>query len=78
MTAKHSASPTSYRAFSHSLGHEDPFPPCWLNVRCVIRHGTFAETNGNGRDAPEAAARVSPIGGVASTRDGRSVWAISV
>jgi hypothetical protein len=54
MTAKHSASPTSYRAFSHSLGHEDPFPPRWLNVRCVIRHGTFAETNGNGRDAPEA------------------------
>jgi hypothetical protein len=36
-------------------GHEDPFPPRWLNVRCVIRHGTFAETNGNGRDAPEAA-----------------------
>jgi hypothetical protein len=35
-------------------GHEDPFPPRWLNVRCVIRHGTFAETNGNGRDAPEA------------------------
>jgi hypothetical protein len=33
-------------------GHEDPFPPRWLNVRCVIRHGTFAETNGNGRDAP--------------------------
>jgi len=32
-------------------GHEDPFPPLWLNVRCVIRHGTFAETNGNGRDA---------------------------
>jgi hypothetical protein len=29
-------------------GHEDPFPPRWLNVRCVIRHGTFAETNGNG------------------------------
>jgi hypothetical protein len=35
-------------------GHEDPFPPLWLNVRCVIRHGTFAETNGNGRDAPIA------------------------
>jgi hypothetical protein len=28
------------------MGHEDPFPPRWLNVRCVIRHGTFAETNG--------------------------------
>jgi hypothetical protein len=36
------------------VGHEDPFPPLWLNVRCVIRHGTFAETNGNGRDAPLA------------------------
>ena len=37
-----------------AMGHEDPFPPLWLNVRCVIRHGTFAETNGNGRDAPKA------------------------
>jgi hypothetical protein len=39
---------------------------------------TFAGATGNGGVAPEAAARVSPIGGVASTRDGRSVWAISV
>jgi hypothetical protein len=31
--------------------HEDPFPPLWLHVRCMIRHGTFAETNGNERDA---------------------------
>ena len=38
-------------------GHEDPFPSLWLNVRCVIRHGTFAETNGNGRDAPIPAFR---------------------
>jgi hypothetical protein len=29
-----------------ALSHEDPFPPLWLNVRRVIRHGTFAETNG--------------------------------
>jgi hypothetical protein len=43
------------------MGHEDPFPPRWLNVRCVIRHGTFAETNGNGRDAPKAAVRM-PLG----------------
>jgi hypothetical protein len=41
-------------------GHEDPFPPLWLNVRCVIRHGTFAETNGNGRDAPIAAIARAP------------------
>ena len=34
------------------MGHEEQFPPRWLNVRSVIRHGTFAETNGNGRDAP--------------------------
>ena len=26
----------------------DPFPPLRLNVRCVIRHGTFAETNAMG------------------------------
>jgi len=41
-------------------GHEDPFPPRWLNVRCVIRHGTFAETNGMGemrRIRPFAASR---------------------
>jgi hypothetical protein len=42
-------------------GHEDPFPPRWLNVRCVIRHGTFAETNGNGRDAPILVLRESSI-----------------
>jgi hypothetical protein len=34
------------------LGHEERFPPLWLNVRCVIRQGTFAGTNGNARDAP--------------------------
>jgi hypothetical protein len=26
----------------------DPFPPLWLNVRCVITHGTCAETNAMG------------------------------
>src|SRR5438309_10496359 len=35
-------------------GHEDPFLPRWLNVRCVIRHGTFARMRRNGRDAPVA------------------------
>jgi len=40
-----------------AVGHEDPFPPLWLDVRCVIRHGTFAETNGNGRHAPIAVPR---------------------
>jgi hypothetical protein len=33
MAAKHSASPTSYRAFFHGLGHEERFPPRRLNVR---------------------------------------------
>jgi hypothetical protein len=33
MAAKHSASPTSYRAFFHGLGHEDQFPPRRLNAR---------------------------------------------
>ncbi len=45
---------STVRSRMSQKGHEDPFPPLWLNVRCVIRHGTFAETNGNGRDAPEA------------------------
>ena len=49
-----STCPNCRGATTAVLGHGDPFPPRWLNVRCVIRHGTFAETNGNGRDAPRA------------------------
>jgi hypothetical protein len=45
---------------------------------CGFGKRTLAEARGYDAVAPEAAARVSPIGGVASTRDGRSVWAISV
>jgi hypothetical protein len=33
-------------------GHEDQFPLCRLNARCVIRKETFAGTYGNGRDTP--------------------------
>ena len=39
------------------MGHQERLPPLWLNVRCVIRQGTFAGTNGNARDAPIAAVR---------------------
>ena len=39
------------------MGHEERLPPLWLNVRCLIRQGTFAGTNGNARDAPKADAR---------------------
>ena len=46
-------------------GYEDPFPPRWLNVRCVIRHGTFAETNAMGEMR-----RLRPF------RGGRSTWAM--
>jgi hypothetical protein len=38
-----------------AMGHEDQFPLCRLNARCVIREETFAGTHGNGRDAPIAA-----------------------
>ena len=34
------------------MGHEDAFPPSRLSVRCGFSQGTFAETHGNGRDAP--------------------------
>jgi hypothetical protein len=34
MTAKHSASPTSYRAFSHSLGQKERLPPPRLSAGC--------------------------------------------
>src|SRR5258707_7900059 len=53
-------SPSRERLPMAASGHEDPFPPLWLNVRCVIRHGTFAETNGNGRDAPIPAVGLPP------------------
>src|ERR1700738_519044 len=52
MTHFHPLSRFGWRRSMAGMGHEDPCPPRWLNVRCVIRHGTFAETNGNGRDAP--------------------------
>ena len=39
------------------MGHQERLPPLWLNVRCVIRQGTFAGTNGNARDAPKGAIR---------------------
>src|ERR1700730_11531929 len=61
-----STCPNCRGATTAVLGHGDPFPPRWLNVRCVIRHGTFAETNGNGRDAPFPAVRrvaVEPLEG---------------
>ena len=61
MTAKHSASPTSYRAFSHSLGHEDAFPRPRLSARCRFSQRTFAGTWGNGRDAPTTAIRPASI-----------------
>ena len=42
-------------ALGRSLkGHEDPFPPHWLNARFGFSQGTFAGTLGNGRDAPFA------------------------
>ena len=52
MTAKHSASPTSYRAFSHSLGHFERFPPPRLSGRFAFCEETFAGTCGNEEDAP--------------------------
>jgi hypothetical protein len=41
------------------LGHEEQFSPPTLSARYVIRQETFAGTNGNARDAPEAAVRWS-------------------
>jgi hypothetical protein len=34
------------------VGHEDQFPLCRLNARCVIRKETFAGARGNDEDAP--------------------------
>ena len=34
---KHSPPPTSYDAFPHSLGHEEPFPQPRLSGRCWFR-----------------------------------------
>src|SRR6516165_3794531 len=40
--------------FSHSLGHEERFPPPRLNGRCRLGQATFIGTHGNERDAPIA------------------------
>jgi hypothetical protein len=45
----------------NEMGHKERFPPLWLNVRCVIRQGTVAGTNGNARDAPIAVIRMNVI-----------------
>ena len=42
------------RAGIRNPSHEDQFPPCQLNARCVFREETFAEARANGRDAPKA------------------------
>ncbi len=42
-------------------GHEDQFPLPTLNARCRFSQGTFAGTQGNGRDAPIPAVRGTAI-----------------
>jgi len=58
MAAKHSASPTSYRAFFHGLGHEDQFPMPGTSARYGFRKEKITGTRRNGRDAPLMAVRV--------------------
>ncbi len=48
------------RRWMTASGHEDQFPPCQLNARCVFREETFAEARANGRDAPIPATPASP------------------
>jgi len=43
--------------FSHSLGQEDQFSRLRLSGRSWFSQQTFAETRGNGQDAPIAAIR---------------------
>jgi hypothetical protein len=38
--------------FSHSLGHEERFPPTRLSAGRGFRKETIAGMRGNGRDAP--------------------------
>src|SRR5205823_2631488 len=44
-----------------ALGHEDQFPPCRLNARCVISEETLTGTHGNGRDAMAVGNRVTLV-----------------
>jgi hypothetical protein len=37
------------------MGHEDQFSPSGLNASCRFGQATFAGTNGERQDAPEAA-----------------------
>jgi len=52
MPAKHSASPLSYDAFFHGLGHEYQFPPPNLSAGCGFSKQTFAGIGGKEEDAP--------------------------
>src|SRR5262249_10846169 len=51
--------------FSHSLGHEDAFPPPRLSAGYRLGKPTFAGTQGNGRDAP-----ISGLPALAPEREG--------
>jgi hypothetical protein len=57
------------------LGHEYAFPPPRLSACCRFSQGTFAQTRGNGRDAPIAdlPALTPELGG--STQTGPSLSA---
>ena len=46
--------------FSHSLGQEDQFSRLRLSGRSWFSQQTFAETRGNGQDAPKPATRRKP------------------
>ena len=52
--------------------HEDPFPQRRFSARFTIRQETFAETHGNGQDAPEAVIQFISIGGFPGARARRS------
>jgi hypothetical protein len=41
-------------------GHQQRLPPPRLSGRCGFGEGTFAETRGNGEDAPKAVLAVNP------------------
>jgi hypothetical protein len=56
------------REFSHSLGHEEAFPPSRLSVRFRFSQATFAGTRGNGQDAPIPAGREAEIERQGSTQ----------
>jgi hypothetical protein len=61
---------SAYPAISGSFEHEDLLRLRRLNAGCLLSLGTFAGTQGKGRDAPKPAIRLIGIEPLSLTQNG--------